>query len=213
MLRASPPKIDLSHLQPVYVLTGHFSPEQLAAQQELLRACNAPLMDAAADATLFLGDITTRKRFEFELRKFDIIVVPAPADTAKIIPGSSRMVRLVRLQWLRDSLDSTTILKFDDYEMYFGEAMRIAGAEDAKKHELHRKRILEAAMKDREELEIRQGKRARVSSKERGLNEILALSKKTNSMKRDLREESPGPDPPSWVVKNVYPLTINSSSN
>lgn len=76
-LRSSSPllhvgSIDLSGLPPIHVIPAHLTDEELHAYEDDLIRCHAPLTYDTNEAKIFIGNVHTKKRAQFELRKFGI---------------------------------------------------------------------------------------------------------------------------------------------
>lgn len=65
---ATEPKIDLSHLPPIYVLPIRLSEETLHSLEDSLTVHGAPLTYDLAEARLVIADLNTARRCEMELR-------------------------------------------------------------------------------------------------------------------------------------------------
>ena len=66
---AAEPKLDLSHLPPVYVLPIRLTEETLHSLEHSLTVNNAPLTYDLAEAKLVIADLNTARRCEMELRE------------------------------------------------------------------------------------------------------------------------------------------------
>jgi DNA polymerase IV len=75
-LRSSPTPekdfVDLSRLPPVYVISAHLDEDELHVIEDFLIKCHATLTYDAAEARIFLSNLNTKKRAQFELRKLRI---------------------------------------------------------------------------------------------------------------------------------------------
>jgi DNA polymerase IV len=61
-------KPDLSHLPPIYLISTNAPPGWMDYFGDSLRKCSASVVEDARRATIFLGQINTKKRAQFELR-------------------------------------------------------------------------------------------------------------------------------------------------
>ncbi|KAF2836871.1 Nucleotidyltransferase [Patellaria atrata CBS 101060] len=78
------PTLDFSILPPVYVLSTHFTDEELKKAKESLVFRGAPLTDNVKDARIFFGRIASKTRAKLELRWKGITTEDISKDEAKI---------------------------------------------------------------------------------------------------------------------------------
>lgn len=213
---ASP--LDLSNLPPTFLLPTHLTLDRTHTLTTQLRTCGCPLVSSVSAAVLFLADINTAKRSEFELRGRGLKTTPAPSNT-------DEAVRVVKLRWLTESLEAGEVLQMEPYTVYTGTvvsytAPRSPRMEKAAADEKRRREILERARRDgeRNSAEDEQNggrwysRRDGMSTprRRRNVNELLELSKSTKVNRRQSTPEFEDglgarsiDDMPEWVRKNV----------
>ncbi|EOA83424.1 hypothetical protein ACJQWK_00409 [Exserohilum turcicum] len=70
----SPPRLHLSQLPPIAILSAHLSDNEEGALTNTLRQHDAPLTSDMSRAKMFVGRVGTKRRAEFELRSRKLVV-------------------------------------------------------------------------------------------------------------------------------------------
>lgn len=213
--------LDLSHFPPTFLLPTRLAQSQVNDLTGQLLACKCPLASAPAAATIFLGDINTTKRCEFELRGRRLKLTPTATP-------ETREVRVVKLKWFTESQARSAALPIEDYVVYSGylEPPNEAEAEGAGKSrseklaadQRRREGILERARRDRMRISVEREIEARddLSQKSelsatsdrqrRGIGELMAISKPKD--KKTTRPGTPEYEEQERIVSRGRPRTI-----
>ena len=118
-------KLDLRGLPPVYVLSAHLSVNEQHEVEDILEKEEAPLTYDVNEARIVLGNISKPRRAKSELQ-WKGILLEDTEDTEEctspriMLSSFTDKVKVINLEWLKNSLNDEKILPLQPYTIYTG---------------------------------------------------------------------------------------------